>query len=121
MILSRGDVVYFGPAKHAVTYFAGLHFHIRPFINPADFLRTLYDHSRLMLCTPLLTMSRHRGRLVGRQLMWSSKTRSDTSAHRRSFSPLPACSTLNPGTGSLRVAHRFQQSSLITILSLSAD
>lgn len=38
MILSRGDVVYFGPAKHAVTYFAGLHFHIRPFINPADFL-----------------------------------------------------------------------------------
>ncbi len=52
MILSRGDVVYFGPAKHAVTYFAGLHFHIRPFINPADFLRTLYDHSRLTLYLP---------------------------------------------------------------------
>lgn len=38
MILSRGDVVYFGPARHAVTYFAGLYFHIKPFINPADFL-----------------------------------------------------------------------------------
>eukprot|EP01103_Thecamoeba_quadrilineata_P010903 TRINITY_DN2481_c0_g1_i2.p1 TRINITY_DN2481_c0_g1~~TRINITY_DN2481_c0_g1_i2.p1 ORF type:complete len:542 (+),score=70.89 TRINITY_DN2481_c0_g1_i2:28-1653(+) len=37
MILSRGRVVYFGPAKDTVNYFAALNFHIRSFLNPADF------------------------------------------------------------------------------------
>eukprot|EP01121_Diplochlamys_sp_Union-15-3_P009968 TRINITY_DN274_c0_g1_i2.p1 TRINITY_DN274_c0_g1~~TRINITY_DN274_c0_g1_i2.p1 ORF type:complete len:571 (+),score=60.37 TRINITY_DN274_c0_g1_i2:290-2002(+) len=38
MLLSSGNVVYFGPAKDAISYFAGLKFFIKPFINPADFL-----------------------------------------------------------------------------------
>jgi len=38
MILSQGEVVYTGPSKQAVSYFSGLNFHIKPFINPADFL-----------------------------------------------------------------------------------
>lgn len=61
MILSRGDVVYMGPAKHAVTYFSGLHFQIKPFINPADFLRTsrsCEDTIRLKACPLTLVLLR---------------------------------------------------------------
>lgn len=37
MILSQGQVVYFGPAKEAVGYFTNLGYACRPFVNPADY------------------------------------------------------------------------------------
>lgn len=40
-LLSEGRVMYFGPAKDAVTYFAGLNFHSPSHFNPADFFLDL--------------------------------------------------------------------------------
>ena len=50
MLLSRGRVVYFGPARDAVTYFAALDRRCRAFLNPADFfLDCLVDNERKAL------------------------------------------------------------------------
>eukprot|EP01087_Luapelamoeba_hula_P014530 TRINITY_DN4271_c0_g1_i1.p1 TRINITY_DN4271_c0_g1~~TRINITY_DN4271_c0_g1_i1.p1 ORF type:complete len:380 (+),score=71.82 TRINITY_DN4271_c0_g1_i1:94-1233(+) len=38
MLMSQGSIVYYGPAAQAATHLSDLGFHIKPYVNPADFL-----------------------------------------------------------------------------------
>lgn len=53
VILSRGKIAYFGPAKESISYFASLGFQCPRFTNPADyfFMHVLREFGRTQSCT----------------------------------------------------------------------